>query len=193
MSPRAIPRFKPADFAAPRARSSAARSEEIRFVTGQSTLGALLIAFSDEGVVAILMRDHGEALLDELQEWFPLAHLVAGDRSDASLLRKLTAHIEKPVGELDLPLDFRGTAFQQKVWKAVRDIPLGETSTYTEIARKIGKPKAIRAVGNSCSNNKLAIVVPCHRVLRSDGSLSGGSDWGTSRQGKLLERESAAK
>jgi AraC family transcriptional regulator of adaptative response/methylated-DNA-[protein]-cysteine methyltransferase len=167
--------------------------EEIRFAIGQSSLGAVLVASSDRGVVSISIGKNSDEMLGELQLELPGAHLVPGDREDKNLVKLVVGFIERPGSELDLPLDIRGTAFQRKVWRAVQEIPLGETSTYTEVAKQIGAPKAMRAVGSACANNKLALVIPCHRVLRSDGSFVGGTYWNKERQEMLMNREAAAR
>jgi AraC family transcriptional regulator of adaptative response/methylated-DNA-[protein]-cysteine methyltransferase len=164
-----------------------AGSEEIRFIQGRCTLGHVLAAFSRIGVVSILVREDAEQLFAELQERFPMAQLAEGDQEDRGNFRSIVQFVESPVGELDLPLDLRGTAFQRRVWRAVQQIPFGETSTYAEIADRIGAPRAARAVGSACCRNYLAFVIPCHRVLRSDGSFSGMVD----RQEELIRREGA--
>ncbi len=163
--------------------------EDIRYVTGQSSLGHVLVALSKKGVAAILIGHDDRHLLQDLQGHFRTASLVPGNRDDARLLRSVIDEIETPSGKLDLPLDLRGTPFQLRVWQAVRKIPCGKISTYTEIARKVGAPQAMRAVGNTCSKSMHAIAIPCHRVLRSDNSPSGRRDWGSQRQRALLSRE----
>jgi AraC family transcriptional regulator of adaptative response/methylated-DNA-[protein]-cysteine methyltransferase len=161
--------------------------EEISFETGRSSLGSVLVASSAKGVVAIMVEDDPGQLLQDLEWRFPNAHLTTGSREDKKLLRQVIAYIETPADSLDLPLDIRGTAFQKRVWRAVREVPSGRTFTYAEIARKIGAPKAIRAVGSSCARNPLAFVIPCHRIIRSDGSTA----W--DRQRALLLREGTLK
>lgn len=161
--------------------------EELHYAVGKSELGSVLVATSEKGVVAILLRAEADALLDDLQARFPLAHLVRGQREEEELVWQVIQHIEAPEKELDFDLDLRGTAFQKKVWQTVRKIPLGKTSTYSEVARKVGAPRAMRAVGSACANCNLAFAIPCQRVLRSDGSKAG---W--AHQGMLLEREAAA-
>jgi len=165
--------------------------EEIYFGVGKSSLGVVLVASSDKGVVSILMGEDADELVRDLQERFPMAHLVhgRGDRESAELVARVVEFIETPARGLDLPLDVRGTAFQRRVWRAVRGIPVGRTSTYSEIARRIGAPKAMRAVGTACSNNNISLAIPCHRVLRKDGSLCGS----IVRQGVLISREAEAK
>ena len=170
----------------------AAPSEELHFGVGRSSLGSILVASSKKGIVAILIGRDWRKLVHELEQRFPLAHLVRGDRSHDNLVAQVIDFVEAPAGELDLPLDVRGTAFQKRVWQAVGEIPAGETTTYTEIARKIGAPKAMRAVGNACSNNPIAIAIPCHRVLRKDGPSSDGRHRASSRQQALIRREATA-
>jgi AraC family transcriptional regulator of adaptative response/methylated-DNA-[protein]-cysteine methyltransferase len=166
--------------------------EEIRFAVGRSTLGAILVASSEKGVATIMVGDDEDQLLERLQERMPEAHLFRGDREDAALLARVIRYVESPVGELELTLDIRGTPFQRRVWKAVREVPCGQTSTYAEIARQIGAPKAMRAVGTACANSQHAVAIPCHRVLRSDGSFAGGTYWSDGRHDKMIRREAAA-
>lgn len=166
--------------------------EVIHYTIGRSSLGAVMVATSAKGVVSILIGAGDSRLLKTLQQQLPDVQLEPGGPDVETLVGRVIAFIEAPGQSLDVPLDFRGTAFQQRVWEAVREIPLGRTATYSEIAERIGAPKAIRAVGNACSTNHLAVVVPCHRVLHKDGSLSGGAHWGTARQQMLIDREVAA-
>ncbi|OWJ64279.1 bifunctional DNA-binding transcriptional regulator/O6-methylguanine-DNA methyltransferase Ada [Inquilinus limosus] len=166
---------------------------EIRFAIGQCHLGDILVAATDKGIVAIQFGDDPQALLEELQDRFPKARLVGGDAEFEQLVARVVGFVEAPSaahGEvvLDLPLDIRGTAFQQKVWQALRGIPAGSTASYAEIAKRIGRPKAVRAVAQACATNDLAVAIPCHRVVRSDGDLSGYR-WGVARKRALLERE----
>jgi AraC family transcriptional regulator of adaptative response/methylated-DNA-[protein]-cysteine methyltransferase len=168
-------------------------AEVIRFLVGESTLGIMLVAFSSKGLVSILMGEDEELLIEDLQRRFPEAQLVRGDgEEDRHRLELVLALAENPSRGLDLPLDVRGTEFQRKVWQALREIPVGQTSSFTDIASKIGEPKAMRAVGNACSTNNLALAIPCHRVLHRDGTLSGGYYWGDARQRVLLDREATA-
>jgi AraC family transcriptional regulator of adaptative response/methylated-DNA-[protein]-cysteine methyltransferase len=173
-------------------RDAGGPGEEIRFAVGQSSLGSILVAFSAKGVVSILIREDPDQLLEDLQNRFPEARLVRGNRDDQNVLGRVVDFVEEPAEDLDLPLDVRGTAFQQRVWRAVRGIPVGQTTTYTEVARKIGAPNAIRAVGNACSTNNLAVAIPCHRVLHKDGSPTGGKHWANGRQRELIDREAEA-
>ena len=165
--------------------------EEIRFAIAETSLGALLVAASEKGVCAILMGDNPEKLLQDLQDRFTRARLVGGDAKFEKLVAKVVGLVERPRKDLDLPLDIRGTAFQQRVWKALTAIPAGKTASYAEIARKIGKPSAVRAVAQACAANSLAIASPCHRVVKTDGGLSGYR-WGVARKQELLAREEAA-
>ncbi|CAN5128433.1 hypothetical protein BH10PLA2_BH10PLA2_35510 [soil metagenome] len=164
-------------------------SEEIHFAVGEFYLGFLLAAFSAKGVVAIQIGNDSNRLLKELQTYFPKALLVRKEPAQEQRLKQVIHFVEEPAEGLDLPLDIRGTPFQLRVYKAVQNIPCGRFSTYTDIARKIGSPKAMRAVGNACSNNMLSIAIPCHRVLRNDDTPSGRRDWGSDRQRTLLSRE----
>jgi AraC family transcriptional regulator of adaptative response/methylated-DNA-[protein]-cysteine methyltransferase len=162
----------------------------IRFAVGQSSLGAILVAATEKGVAAIILGDDPATLVDELQAMFPKAELVGADQAFETMVAKVVGYVEAPALGLDLPLDVRGTAFQQRVWQALCEIPAGTTATYTEIARRVGRPKAIRAVGQACAANNLALAIPCHRVVRTDGSLSGYR-WGIERKRDLLQREGA--
>ncbi len=172
--------------------SGEALHEEIRYVVGQTTLGPVLVACGDRGVVAILTGESREGVMESLHESFPHAHVVAGDRECREILAQVIQAVESPGAPLELELDLRGTDFQKKVWRAVQKVPLGQTSTYSEIAERIGAPKAMRAVGSSCSRSCFSIAVPCHRILRKGGSPAGGDFWGDERLRVLLERERAA-
>lgn len=163
-------------------------NSEIRFAIGQCSLGAILVAASEKGVCAIMLGDDPDALLRNLQDRFPRAHLIGADAAFESLTGKVIGLVEAPNSRCDLPLDIRGTAFQHRVWQALRDIPPGTTASYTEIARRIGRPEAVRAVAQACGANPLAVAIPCHRVVRTDGALSGYR-WGIERKRKLLARE----
>ncbi len=162
----------------------------IRFAVGEASLGAVLVAATDKGVCAILLGDDPETLVRDLQDRFPRADLKGGDVEFERMVAEVVGLVEAPGQRLDLPLDIRGTAFQQKVWAALSAIPAGKTATYTEIARAIGQPKAVRAVAQACAANPLAIAIPCHRVVRADGDLSGYR-WGVERKRKLIDREAA--
>ena len=160
----------------------------IAFAIAQTSLGALLVARSARGVCAISLGDDPDALLRELQDRFPRAELVGGDAGFERLVAQVVGLIAQPGIGHDLPLDVRGTAFQQRVWQALRRIPPGQTASYADIAARIGSPKAVRAVAQACASNTLAVAIPCHRVVRSDGALSGYR-WGVARKRALLERE----
>lgn len=164
---------------------------EIRFAIGECTLGAILVAQSERGVCAILMGDDPDALARNLQDRFPRASLIGGDSAFEQLVATVVGFVEAPGKGLDLPLDIRGTAFQQRVWQALRQIPAGQTASYTEIARRIGAPKSVRAVAGACAANALAVAIPCHRVVRNDGGLSGYR-WGVERKRALLDNEARA-
>lgn len=161
---------------------------DIRFATGECSLGSILVASSNRGVCAILLGDDPDALVRDLQDKFPNSELIGGDSKFEQLVAKVVGLIEAPAIGLDLPLDIRGTAFQQRVWQALRDIPSGTTVSYTEIAKRIGAPKSVRAVAQACAANTLAVVIPCHRVIRNDGGLSGYR-WGVERKRALLRKE----
>ena len=163
----------------------------IRFAIGECSLGSILVAQSERGVCAILMGDDPEELAYDLQDRFPRANLIGGDAEFEQLVAKVVGFVEAPRLGLDLPLDVRGTVFQQRVWQALREIPAGETASYAEIARRIGSPKSVRAVARACGANTLAVAIPCHRVVRNDGALSGYR-WGVERKRALLEREANA-
>ncbi|RZI32391.1 bifunctional DNA-binding transcriptional regulator/O6-methylguanine-DNA methyltransferase Ada [Pseudomonas orientalis] len=162
----------------------------IRFAVGQCSLGAILVAQSQRGVCAILLGDDPDTLVRDLQDQFPNAELVGADRDFEQLIAQVVGFIEAPALGLDLPLDLRGTAFQERVWQALRDIPVGSTASYAQIAQRIGAPTAFRAVAQACGANHLAVAIPCHRVVRSDGALSGYR-WGVERKRTLLARETS--
>jgi len=167
-------------------------NEEIKFAVGQTSLGAILVASSKKGVAAILLGNDPDELVRNLQDRFPKAHLIGADQDYEALVARVVAFVEKPEIGLSLPLDVRGTAFQQRVWRALQEIPVGATVSYAEIARRIGRPKAVRAVAGACAGNNLAVAIPCHRVVRIDGSLSGYA-WGVECKRMLLDREGSRK
>ncbi|MGD0679933.1 MAG: bifunctional DNA-binding transcriptional regulator/O6-methylguanine-DNA methyltransferase Ada [Polyangiaceae bacterium] len=173
----------------PSAYRSGGACEVITFAVAQCSLGAVLVASSDKGVAAISLGDDPELLVRELQDRFANAQLVGGDADYEKLVATVVGFVEEPARGLALPLDVRGTAFQQRVWQELRNLPVGATATYSSIAERIGAPKAVRAVAGACAANTLAIAIPCHRVIRHDGTLSGYR-WGIERKRKLLERES---
>lgn len=164
----------------------------IRFAVAASSLGAILVAQSQQGICTILLGDDPEQLVRDFQDQFPKAELIGGDAAFEQLIAQVVGLIEAPGLGLNLPLDVRGTAFQQRVWQALREIPPGETASYAQIAERIGQPKAARAVALACANNSLAVAIPCHRVVRSNGELSGYR-WGVERKRELLRREAAAQ
>lgn len=171
---------------------SGGANEEIKFAVGQTSLGAILVASSKRGVAAILLGDDPAELVRNLQDRFPKARLIGADPEYEALVARVVGMVEQPRAGLDLPLDVRGTAFQQRVWRALQEIPAGETVSYAEVARRIGLPKAVRAVASACAANSLAIAIPCHRVVRNDGALSGYA-WGVDRKRALLDRETFKK
>jgi AraC family transcriptional regulator of adaptative response/methylated-DNA-[protein]-cysteine methyltransferase len=164
---------------------------EIRFAIGECSLGSILVAASERGVCSILIGDDPDALARDLQDRFPRAHLIGGDTEFEHMVAKVVGFVEAPALGLDLPLDVRGTAFQQRVWQALREIPAGRTVSYSQVANRIGAPKAVRAVGAAIGANPLAVAIPCHRVIRNDGSLCGYR-WGVERKRALIEREAHA-
>jgi AraC family transcriptional regulator, regulatory protein of adaptative response / methylated-DNA-[protein]-cysteine methyltransferase len=167
------------------------KDAEIRFAVGECSLGAILVAVSDKGVCAILLGDDPELLARQLQDRFPRANLVGGDAGFEEIVARVVGFVEAPRIGLDLPLDIRGTAFQQRVWNALRSIPAGRTVSYGEVARSIGEPRAARAVAQACGANSLAVAIPCHRVVRRDGGPAGYR-WGVERQRALLAAEVGA-
>jgi AraC family transcriptional regulator of adaptative response/methylated-DNA-[protein]-cysteine methyltransferase len=176
----------------PTALRRGAAGEEIRFAVGQCSLGAVLVAATGKGVCAILLGDEPDGLVRDLQDRFPKAELRGGDAEFDRIVARAVGLVEVPGQSLDLPLDIRGTAFQQRVWEALRAIPAGTTASYSEIAKAIGHPTASRAVASACAHNPLAIAIPCHRVVRIDGDASGYR-WGIERKRELLSRERAAR
>lgn len=160
----------------------------IRFAVGECSLGSILVAASERGVCAILLGDDPNALTRDLEDRFPEANLIGGDEEFELMVARMVGLVEQPRTSLNLPLDIRGTAFQQKVWQALQKIPPGRTATYSEIAAQMGMPKAVRAVAGACAANALAIAIPCHRVVRTDGGLAGYR-WGVERKRALLARE----
>src|SRR5262249_31370158 len=158
---------------------------------GETSLGRILVARSERGVCAILLGDDSDALTRDLQDRFPQARLIGGDVGFEDFVAKVVGFVEAPRSGFDLPLDLRGTAFQRRVWKVLREIPAGKTASYANIANRIGSPKSARAVAQACAANAIAVAIPCHRVVRSDGTLSGYR-WGIERKSVLLRREAAA-
>jgi AraC family transcriptional regulator of adaptative response/methylated-DNA-[protein]-cysteine methyltransferase len=160
----------------------------IHYDVGSTTLGKVLVATNDKGICAILLGDSERALLNELRQRFHGAQLTQDAAKLATALTRVIACVESPGARLDLPLDPAGTEFQQRVWRALRRIPAGSTASYADIARRIAAPKSFRAVAQACGANPIAIAIPCHRVVRNDGALSGYR-WGVARKRALLERE----
>ncbi len=173
---------------APRRYRAGGEDMTIRFAIGQCSLGAILVAASRQGVCAIALGDDPEQLVRDLQERFAKAELVGGDAEFEHWVARVVGLVEAPQFGFDLPLDIRGTAFQQRVWQALLEIAPGTTLCYTEIAERIGAPRAVRAVASACAANPLAVAIPCHRVVRQDGGLAGYR-WGIERKRALLERE----
>ena len=175
----------------PTAYRAGGAATQIRFAIGQCSLGAILVAQSERGVCAILLGDDPDRLLRDLQDRFPKAHLIGGDGDFEQTVASVVGFIESPRIGLSLPLDLQGTAFQLRVWQALRSIPAGQTASYSDIALRIGAPSSVRAVASACAANPVAVAVPCHRVLRIDGGISGYR-WGVERKRALLLREAAA-
>jgi AraC family transcriptional regulator of adaptative response/methylated-DNA-[protein]-cysteine methyltransferase len=163
----------------------------IRFAVGQCSLGAILVAQSQRGICAILLGNDPDALVRDLQDQFPNAQFIGGDGEFEQLVAQVVGFIEAPSISLRLPLDVQGTAFQERVWQALREIPPGTTVSYAQIAERIGSPKAVRAVAQACGANHIAVAIPCHRVVRRDGDISGYR-WGVDRKRELLRREANA-
>ena len=164
---------------------------DIRFAVAQCSLGALLVAASSTGICEIALDEDPDRLVQNLQDRFRAAKLIGADPRFESWVADVVGFVEDPARGLDLPLDVRGTAFQRKVWEALCEIPLGETATYSEVAERIGAPAAVRAVARACATNNIALAIPCHRVVRTDGSLAGYR-WGIDRKRELIAREARA-
>ena len=162
--------------------------QEIKFATSECSLGSILVAQSEKGICAILMGDNPDTLVNDLKTRFPNVSLIKTDKELKDAIHHVMNFIETPHLGLALRLDIRGTVFQKKVWQALSKIPSGSTLSYSDIANSLGSPKAVRAVAGACAANPLAVAIPCHRVLRSDGGLSGYR-WGIERKRLLLERE----
>jgi len=164
------------------------RGTVIRFAVGECSLGSILVAATSRGVCAIEFGSDPNALVRELQDRFPGAELVGGDEDFEGLVARIVGHVESPHGNLELPLDVRGTALQERVWIALRAVPSGSTASYSDVAHAIGQPTAARAVARACGANRLAVAIPCHRVVRNDRTISGYR-WGVERKRALLDRE----
>jgi AraC family transcriptional regulator, regulatory protein of adaptative response / methylated-DNA-[protein]-cysteine methyltransferase len=165
--------------------------EAIRYATGESSLGLVLVATSDSGVCAVFIDDDRDALERDLAGRFPGLETIADDVTLAPLVRQVLAAIESPETTSEIALDMRGTDFQRRVWHALQQIPAGTTVTYTQLAERIGMSNGARAVGSACASNPIAVLVPCHRVITSDGTLAGYR-WGVERKRSLLAREAAS-
>jgi AraC family transcriptional regulator of adaptative response/methylated-DNA-[protein]-cysteine methyltransferase len=174
--------MQPSDFRAGGAET------EIRFAAGECTLGSIVVAASKKGICSILLGDDVERLVEQLQDQFPAAQLAGGDPEFEKWVAQAVGFVDDPRIGCGLPLDIRGTAFQQRVWQALCDIPTGSTASYAEVAERIGQPSAARAVARACASNLIAVAIPCHRVVRQDGSLSGYR-WGVERKRALLRKE----
>jgi AraC family transcriptional regulator, regulatory protein of adaptative response / methylated-DNA-[protein]-cysteine methyltransferase len=174
--------MKPAEF------RSGGNGVTIRFAVGECSLGSVLVAASEKGICAIFLGDDPDVLARDLQDRFPKAQVVGGEGTFDRWVAEAVGLVENPALGLELPLDIRGTAFQVRVWEALRLIPPGSTASYAEIARRLGRPKAARAVAQACAANPIAVAIPCHRVVRTDESLSGYR-WGVERKAELLRRE----
>jgi AraC family transcriptional regulator, regulatory protein of adaptative response / methylated-DNA-[protein]-cysteine methyltransferase len=168
-----------------------AERRTVRFAVGDSDLGAVLVAATDKGVAAILLGDDRVDVTRVLRARLPEARLIGDDDAVAPIMAQVLAFIETPTQGLELPLDPCGTAFERRVWQALREIPVGARVSYGAIARRIGEPAAAREVGEACAANPIALAIPCHRVVRKDGGLSGYR-WGVARKRALLEREAKA-
>lgn len=164
---------------------------QIHFAVGECSLGTFLIAQSQRGICAILLGNDPDAMTQQLQDMFPKAELMGGDAQFERVVAQVVGFIEAPSMGLNLPLDVRGTVFQERVWQALQSIPPGSTASYADIANLIGAPKAVRAVAQACGANRLAVAIPCHRVVRRDGDISGYR-WGVERKRELLQREASA-
>ena len=171
-------------------KSAARKSVAIKYANGQCSLGAIVVAASEAGVCAILLGDDSVAIVQDLRKRFPEARLVEARQSLDPLMAKVIKFVDSPKASLDVQLDAHGTQFQQRVWFALQKIPAGATVTYTDIATEIGAPRSVRAVAQACGANPIAVAIPCHRVVRSDGGLSGYR-WGIERKRTLLARERA--
>lgn len=172
----------------PTAFRSGGEGASIRFAVGECSLGNILVAATAKGICAILLGNDAESLLHDLEDRFPKAQLIGGDEDFEQWIAGVIGFVDTPAQTFDLPLDIQGTAFQQRVWQALREIPAGKTASYSEVALRLGLPQAARAVARACASNSIAVAIPCHRVVRNDGQLSGYR-WGVERKRALLERE----
>jgi AraC family transcriptional regulator, regulatory protein of adaptative response / methylated-DNA-[protein]-cysteine methyltransferase len=181
--------FEPAPGLRPKSFKGKA-GEEIRFAVAECSLGSIMVAATERGISAIELADAPEPLVEGLRHRCRNAVLIGADAEFERIVAQVIAFVDNPTQGFDLPLDMRGTAFQEKVWRVLREIPLGETVTYAQVAAKAGYPGAVRAVASAIASNRLAVVIPCHRVVRTGGALSGFR-WGVERKTKLLKREGA--
>lgn len=175
----------------PTAYRSGGVRETLHFAVGTCSLGAILVASSEKGVVCVTLGHDAGLLVTDLQDRFPAATLVGADAGYEQVIAQVVGMVESPGIDSDLPLDIRGTVFQQRVWQALRAIPAGQTMSYAEVARQIGQPTSARAVARACGANAIAVAIPCHRVVRQDGGLSGYR-WGIDRKRALLDREAGS-
>jgi AraC family transcriptional regulator of adaptative response/methylated-DNA-[protein]-cysteine methyltransferase len=175
---------------APRARGETADVMHVAIV--RSPIGLVLVACSGQGLAAVLLGDDRDELRQELRRRFPLGQFAGADQALDRIAAKIVALIDEPARALDVALDTRGTPFQQDVWRALRAIPAGTTTTYGDLATQLGRPRSARAVGAACAVNPIAILIPCHRVVARDGDLTGYR-WGVERKQALLEREASAR
>lgn len=172
----------------PGAYKKGGKGQTIRFGVGECSLGSILVGATDKGICILTMSDDPQELIEDLQRRFKNATLIGGDKQFEKWMAKVIAFVDRPTKSFDLPLDIQGTAFQKRVWEALCTIPFGKTATYADIAKKIGKPTSMRAVANACGSNNIAVIIPCHRVIRTDGTISGYR-WGVERKKTLLKKE----
>jgi AraC family transcriptional regulator of adaptative response/methylated-DNA-[protein]-cysteine methyltransferase len=161
---------------------------KITYTIAPCSLGRVLVAATERGISAVYLGDRDSELVAALRKEYPRAEIRSGSGEHSNWVRAIVRHLAGTNPRLDLPTDVMATAFQRRVWEALRSIPLGETRTYSEVAKSIGQPSAIRAVARACATNPVSIVVPCHRVIRADGSAAGYR-WGIERKRTLLEQE----
>lgn len=167
---------------------STSPDQTIEFSSRKTAFAAILLARSEKGVCTVLLGDSQAELLEDLQQRLPKAKLVKNDQALAASLKTVTEFLDKPLTPLDFPLDIQGSDFQKSVWAVLQTIPVGQTLSYSDVAKRLHKPKAVRAVANACAANPLALVIPCHRILRADGGISGYR-WGVERKRALLAKE----
>lgn len=163
-------------------------TKDIMLAIGECYLGSFLVAQTDKGICDVSLGNNPEKLIYEIQDRFKYANFIAGDKSFEDTVAKVVGLIENPKNNIDLPLDIIGTLFQQKVWQVLKNIPVGTTVSYQQLAEMVGSPKAVRAVASACARNNIAILIPCHRVVRTNGNL-GGYRWGIEVKKQLLQQE----